>query len=185
MQKRTEGQWLLDHSMIRSVMVHNRSAGQGKIYLFLDFDGVVNVFAPPGSERYEQAEKTGHFDFFDRDCVARLNAFAADYPVSIVISSSWRYGGLVYCREYLKEAGLGSHVVFCDTTSLEADEPREDLIMDYLLAHQDFAGFLIFDDIHMTHLLDYLVQTDPMKGWDEACDQKARKIIKKFVDFLK
>lgn len=184
MQKRSEMQWLLDHRHLNSIMVHNRQKGIRKVYMFLDFDGVVNVFVLPGTKRYEEIEASGQFEFFDRDCVARLNDFVRDWPVSIVISSSWRYGGLDYCTEYLKDAGLQDHVVFSDTTSLEVDEPREELIMDYLLEHQDFCGFLIFDDIHMTHLLDYLVQTDPLKGWDDACDEKARKIIQKFVDFL-
>ena len=137
-------------------------------------------FVTPDEEEYERIQNEGTFEFFSRPCIARLNRFAKDFPVSIVISSSWRFGGLDYCKEYLKDAGLEDHVVFTDTTSLEVDGPREELIMDYLLEHPDFTGFLIFDDIHMSHLLDYLVQTDVLKGWDEECDERARKIIAKF-----
>lgn len=180
MERRTEAQWLLDHKTVNSIMIHNRNAGIRKIYMFLDFDGVVNVFVLPGTKRYEEMQESGNFEFFDRDCVRRLNDFVRDWPVTIVISSSWRFGGLDYCKEYLKDAGLEEHVIFSDTTSLEVDGPREELIMDYLLEHPDFTGFLIFDDIHMSHLLDYLVQTDVLKGWDEECDERARKIIAKF-----
>ena len=181
MERKTEAQWLLDHKHINSIMIHNRNAGLQKIYMFLDFDGVVNVFVTPDEEEYERIQNDGKFEFFSRPCIARLNRFAKDFPVSIVISSSWRFGGLDYCMEYLRQGGLAEHVVFSDTTSLEVDGPREELIMDYLLEHPDFTGFIIFDDILMTHLRDYLVHTNPMIGWDEERDQYARKIIQKFM----
>ena len=181
MPNRNERQWFFDRLKIKAVIRKNRKQIPKKVYVFLDFDGVVNVFVMPGTKKYKEVEESGKFEFFDRDCVANLNRLAKDYPLSIVVSSSWRFGGLDYCMEYLQDAGMEDHVRFDDVTSLEVMESREDLIADYLLEHQDFCGFVIFDDMTMPHLNEYLVQTNPLRGWDEERDRYARKIIDKFM----
>ena len=64
MERKTEAQWLLDHKHINSIMIHNRSAGLQKIYMFLDFDGVVNVPYEYGTPEFNAAMDQGVYDFF-------------------------------------------------------------------------------------------------------------------------
>lgn len=163
-------------------MSHNRKHRDPVIYMFLDFDGVINVFCEPGSPEYEQAVSTGDFDFANRIIIKRLNKMYHDYPIRIVISSSWRYGGLDYCREYLLKGGMDPDVSFYGTTEIDMYLTRENEIVDYLFEHPDFSGFIVFDDIHMPHLTKYQIETNPMKGWTEEKDQEARK---KICGFLK
>ena len=181
MNNRTSMEWLRDIFRIRRIMQHNRRHSDPLVYMFLDFDGVINVFCEPGSPEYEKAVNNGDFDFADRDIVKRLNRFYHDYPVRVVISSSWRYGGLDYCREYLLKAGMDPELSFYDVTGMNLPLTRENEIANYLLEHTDYCGFIVFDDIHMPHLISYQVETNPMKGWTEEKDFEARKKISGFL----
>ena len=171
-----------DLPMLEYIMHTNQKIGKKKIYLFLDFDGVINVFYQEGTPEYEKKVKESleKFDFADRDCVKRLDAFCRDYPVEVIISSSWRFGKLKECIAYLKNAGLKNEKAIVDTTQTKVFQSREADIEQYLLAHPDFTGFLIFDDMNMPHFQSYLVQTDSFHGWDEAKDELARNIVRKF-----
>jgi hypothetical protein len=171
-----------DLPMIEYIMHANQKKGLHKIYLFLDFDGVINVFYQEGTEAYKKKikESGNSFDFADRKAVERLNRFCEDYPVQVIISSSWRFGRLKGCTAYLKQAGLKDEKIIADTTQTASYQEREADIEQYLLAHPDFSGFLIFDDMDMPHFEDYLVQTDPFKGWNAERDRAARRIVKKF-----
>lgn len=171
-----------DLPMLEYIMHTNQKIGKKKIYLFLDFDGVINVFYQEGTPEYEKKVKESleKFDFADRDCVKRLDAFCRDYPVKVIISSSWRFGKLKECIAYLKNAGLKNEKAIVDTTQTKVFQSREADIEQYLLVHPDFTGFLIFDDMNMPHFQSYLVQTDSFHGWDEAKDELARNIVRKF-----
>jgi hypothetical protein len=175
-------EYVPDLHMLEYIMHANQKKGIHKIYLFLDFDGVINVFYQEGTPEYQKKleESKDGFDFAERKCVARLNQFCADYPVEVIISSSWRFGRLKSCTAYLKNSGLKNYVKVTDTTQTEKFQSREADIEQYLLAHPDFSGFVIFDDMPMKNLDHYLVQTNPFKGWDADRDRLARNIVKKF-----
>lgn len=171
-----------DLPMLAHIMHINQKKRKKKIYLFLDFDGVINVFYQEGTPEYEKKVKESRerFDFADRNCVKRLDKFCEDYPVEVIISSSWRFGKLKECIMYLKNAGLRNENAIVDTTQTKVFQSREADIEQYLLAHPDFTGFLIFDDMNMPHFQSYLVQTDSFHGWDEEKDKLARNIVRKF-----
>lgn len=177
-----KNEYVPDLNLLRSIMNSNRKTGEEKIYLFLDFDGVINVFYQEGTPEYKQKVKESleRFDFADRDCVKRLDKLTRDYPVEVIISSSWRFGKLKECKDYLIRAGLKNASAITDTTQTKVFQSREADIEQYLLAHPDFTGFLIFDDMNMPHLKDYLVQTDSFHGWDAERDTFARNLMKKF-----
>lgn len=176
---------MINLKQIEYMMRTNFKSGYRKIYLFLDFDGVINVFYMPGTPEYEKKleESKESFEFADHDAVQRLNALSRDFPISVVISSSWRFGTLKSCTEYLEKAGLSSQVTIAGTTQTDHFQTREEDIQQYLLEHPDFTGFIIFDDGAMPSLSDYLVQTNPLKGWDKERDIYARDILKKFWTF--
>ncbi len=158
-------------------MAENRQKGIHKYYLFLDFDGVINVFYLPGTPEYEEMVKMEEFEFADRRCVARLQALCRDYPIEVIISSSWRFSGLKNCIEYLRKAGLSEDTPIVDVTQGEKWQTRESDIHQYLYEHPDFSGYIVFDDMRMPHIPGHMVQTDPLKGWDAERDAYARTLL--------
>ncbi|MCR4951662.1 MAG: hypothetical protein K6A40_10105 [Solobacterium sp.] len=185
MEKKSELQWKVDYFRLNRIMKKNRREGKELYYAFVDFDGVLNVFFEPGTPEFaamaKKVEETGEFDFADAACVARLNRFCDSFPVRLIISSSWRFSGLEFCQEYLEKAGLDPKHKFFGMTQTEIFHPREEDIVSYLLAHPDFTGFIIFDDMDMPHLKPWHVQTDPCRGWDEEKNIEAFEIIRKFM----
>ena len=182
METKTQADWLADHKKLFRIMKENEGRKDSVIYLFLDFDGVINIFLLEGTPEYEKALKKEEFDFANRDCVKRLNRLCADFPdIRIIVSSSWRYAGLAYCQDYLEKAGMDPRIRLYDTTDAATMLPREEHITGYLFDHPDFRGFIIFDDMKMKHLNHYLVRTDCLVGWDDERDAYARKILEKYI----
>lgn len=181
-QKKIEDpKFLVHQKMIRSILMNNRKLEPKKIYLFLDFDGVVNVFLEPGTPEFEAALKKKEFDFANRDCVARIDRLCHTFPIEIVLSSSWRYSGLEYCREYLMKYGLSEDVKFAGTTAIDTLQKRQLDIADYLVAHPDFSGFLILDDINMSEFGKADLVMNPLKGFDDTQYEKASEICTGFL----
>ncbi|MBR2811457.1 MAG: hypothetical protein IKD69_08765 [Solobacterium sp.] len=175
----TQEQWAMIHKRLKSIMVHNRNTKEPLFYLFLDFDGVINLFYLEGTPEYDRMLKNKEFDFADRVCVKRLERICKDYPIKVILSSSWRYSGIEYCQQYLEKAGLDPAVKLHDTTAIDW-KTRPEHIVDYLFEHQDFTGFIIFDDIYMKDLIDYEIVTDFLQGWSEEKDKKARELLDSF-----
>ncbi len=180
--EKTAFEWMADHRRLKKIMNANRNKEDSVIYMFLDFDGVINIFLLEGTPEYEKALAKKEFDFANRECVQRFNRFMADYPdVKVVVSSSWRYAGLPYCQDYLEKAGMDPKIRLELQTDSHTMKPRELHITDFLFEHPDFKGFIIFDDMKMPHLDDYLVRTDCLVGWNDERDAYARKILEKYI----
>lgn len=176
----TEREWRALVRRLDECGEKNRRAGVKKVYAFLDFDGVINVFHEPGTPEFERLshQDPEHFNFADPVCVKRFSRLAADYDMDVVISSSWRYAGLKYCRSYLLQAGLDEKVRITGVTDEELHGSREKKITDYLSQRMDFAQYLIFDDILMKHLRGHLLHCDCRRGYTEELDRRARTILK-------
>ena len=157
----------------------NRKLGRKKICAFLDFDGVINVMYPAGAPQYERLVKqiAEDMNFADSEVVRRFSRLCLDYDMEVVITSSWRYSGLEYCRDYLIHAGMDTRVKIVGMTDDEFSSSREMKITDYLFAHPGYGEFLIFDDIDMKHLSAHQMLCKPDSGYTEALDQRARKIL--------
>lgn len=173
----TEEQWAERIAKIEAIMEDNIARKvKPKIYGFLDFDGVINVFPSPGTPQYERLleQQAKDFQFSDPDCVKRLSDFCIDYDMDIIISSSWRYSGLDFCKDYMYKGGFSKKARIIDTTDLEIDFNRELHITDYLLEHTDYLGYLIFDDLMMPHLTTHLVKCETLSGYTAERDIIAR-----------
>ena len=172
----------LDH--VNDMILENRNKGVQKFCLFLDFDGVINVFLDPDDPATEDRLKkmATRFDFADRKCVARLNQLLHDYPIDAVISSSWRYEGLQPCIDYLKNAGLKETDKVVGVTEIDLNKTRQEVICDYLLKHPYYSGFLVFDDIPMPEFPNEWVETYPFQGYDSERDVYARNLLQKAMD---
>lgn len=127
--------------------------------IFLDIDGVLNNHKSYG---------TGKADMW---CVAALNDITDRTGAAIVVSSTWRMGGLLSCRDKLAEWGVTAPVI--DRTpireTLHGDltlaDPRGFEIAEWWCQHAEIESFVILDDdSDMAHLKDRLVQTDRTVG---------------------
>lgn len=181
MQEIVDETFLKQLEEIQNIQEANQKKPEKKIYLFLDFDGVINVFLKPGTPEYDAALQSNQFDFANRDCITRLSQLCLDYPIWIVISSSWRFSGVEYCRQYLVEHGLSDKVHFAGTTSIDSFQKRQLDIIDFLVDHPDFNGYLILDDIPMPEFGEYAILSDPLVGYDEEMDKRARSLCTRIL----
>ena len=158
--------------MIRELLNKNH------ICMFLDFDGVINTFLKEGTEREKNAYKDpDSFDFCDVNCIDMLNQFCEGKHMDIVISSTWRFSGLSFCRKYLRQHGFHYFHMVKDTTEINWSHTREEEIQRYLKLHPQYTKWIILDDIPISCYENYQVQTDPFVGFDETGREKAEQIL--------
>ncbi len=156
-------------------MKRNDRQGSKLRYLFLDFDGVINVPYEPDTPEFEYAV-SHNYDFFRRDMVNRVNRLCADYGLQTVITSSWRFNGMDFCRKVLYEAGFDRNLILAGATDSEnIFEHRAVLIHKWVSEHPETAAIMILDDIPMSALSDYEANTDFDEGYTEEKDQEARR----------
>lgn len=171
---------------VKEQMRRNRLEGKSYRVLFLDFDGVVNVPYEYGTPEYNAAMEEGVYDFFRPEIVVRLNRLIHDYDLHVVISSSWRYSGIEFCQNSLKNAGFDEDVVIQGTTALsEGFPPRWSEILEYTEAHPEISEILILDDIPMKKLSEFAVQTNFEDGYTDQSDHMARYILDHQIHSLK
>lgn len=148
--------------------------------LFLDFDGVINIFLQENTKKYQKAlEEPDSFDFCDRDCIEVLNHFCLTHEIEIVISSSWRFSGLEFCRKYLLEHGLHPHICIKDTTQMDWKTSREEEILQYVIDHPIYSYCIVLDDMDMPHMMHYFVQTNAYDGFNEEREAYANALIQR------
>ena len=165
----------------KRILRNNRRAGLVHYCMFLDFDGVINVFYQPGTRKYEEMKRKpeNEFSLADSECIGRIDQLLKDYPMDAVISSSWRFGGLQSCIAYLQKGGFTQSQKVIGITETDEFRPRETEIADYLIAHPVYSGVLILDDMPMPEWQNELVQTHCFYGYDAVHDRYARNILKK------
>ncbi len=154
-----------------------------KCYAFLDFDGVINLWNKP-IDGNTQSINEAEYQFLDRPSVERFSGFCLESGVSIVISSSWRFKGLDYCRNYLLYGGLDPRIPVVGTTALDLDADREIHITDFLLRHPDFSSYMIFDDMQLPHLSSHEIMCDTQVGFDEEKLGEARFMKQKVFEMM-
>ena len=130
---------------------------QIKGYLFLDFDGVINIF-----------NQHGKMSFPCLKAVSYLNKFI----------STGRYQGIRYCYEHLKKGGLDLPFELFDRTQTREVLAREEEIEQYL-EKEGKLKFLVLDDAYLKISPTYFLRTDCHCGWNEEVDNKLRLMAKK------
>ena len=167
---------------VKRQMMRNRIENRIHRVLFLDFDGVVNVPYEYGTPEFDAAMAQGVYDFFRPEIVERLDRLIHEFDLHVVISSSWRYSGMEFCQNSLRNAGFSEDVIIEDLTVLsEGMPPRYLEILEYLEDHPRISEILILDDLPMHGLSDYAVQTVFEDGYDEAADWQARAILNRQI----
>lgn len=157
----------------------NRAHAIHKTALFLDFDGVLHVFYMQGTPEYEKAVQRmkQKMDLIDPDCLANLDELVSEYDMDIIISSSWRFNGLDYCRKYLQKSGF-RHVnrIIDVTDDLNLDRRIE--ILKYLNDHPVYSSFLVLDDIRMKEFKGCAPVIDPTKGFNTKVLKAAQETLR-------
>ena len=170
-----------DLKLVRQILQENREKGIRKYAMFLDFDGVIHVFYVQGTPQYEAAMKRmkTKLDFIDPQCLANVDRLTGEFDMDVIISSSWRYNGLDYCRKYLQKSGMKhvDHVV--DTTQDEQFLDRRIEIAEYLISHPIYSGFIVLDDIQMKEFEGSYIRINPTVGFDDEKYALAKRILER------
>ncbi|MCF0114305.1 MAG: hypothetical protein HUJ56_03050 [Erysipelotrichaceae bacterium] len=146
-------------------------------YLFLDFDGVINV--PYNDERDYQEEWVFKANIYAMDY---LNELCKEFNLKLIISSSWRSMGMEWLEEYLRKSGLDESIKIIGTTDYDDFFRRYQEIYDYLVAHPNFTSLLILDDSPMGPLDKYLLRTTFDTGFKEEQLLLAREMLTKQLE---
>ena len=162
---------------IEKRLYQNQLRGIRKICLFLDFDGVINTFLQEGSQRYIISQQSPEqFEFCDSSCINNLNVLCEKRDIDIVISSTWRFSGLDFCKEYLKNHGFQYTNRVVGTTQMDWHDSREQEILNYMAAHPIYRSFVVLDDMKILSFKKYLVETNSYFGFDQQSLQVALRI---------
>ena len=90
-------QWNQRLYALDTIADKNIRQGKKKYYLFLDFDGVINIWYKENDPRFKlKSIKEDDSQFADIPSVKRLSDLCLKYNLNIVISSSWRFAGVGY-----------------------------------------------------------------------------------------
>lgn len=158
--------------------------------LFLDIDGVLN---PKWWVRKAFVDRYGCA--FDPECVSNLEKMIDETGAEIVISSSWKYMGVLKLQRMWKDRGLPGKIVDV-TPDFMSDEllMNEELgnmdhlcnrgceIKRWLMQHKDEeVQYVIIDDIDdiLPEQQAYFIQTDPGIGISDIDVMKAKLLFQK------
>lgn len=166
-------------TQVEHLLKKNRHKGIVKRCIFLDFDGVINLFYDPDTPGYEEFCKRmeNGAEWADIDCVRRFDDLVQDFDLHVIISSSWRYDGVQSCQEYLFRNGMKAIDKVIDITPSLKSGSREDEICIYLLEHPIYSDYIVLDDLPMPELGIHDIQTNLHSGYNEDCDCLARKYL--------
>lgn len=136
--------------------------------VFLDFDGP--IIPQQSHETRRPLDKKAW-----PDSVAALNRITDSTGAKIVVSSTWRKGGLSEVRRLLKSWGVTGTVVgvtpvlFEKVGNVWTSAPRGKEIAEYLKRKKNMESFVILDDDNdMDELEPYLIQTPFETGLTDA-----------------
>ncbi|MCR5066975.1 MAG: hypothetical protein K6A14_02810 [Erysipelotrichaceae bacterium] len=135
--------------------------------LFLDYDGVVNIFYP------------GSYERFSKSLIDNVSRLCRQFDLNIVVSSSWKMSPDY--ADYLYEAGLDPEVKVLGKTD-DIPGPREEEIKKYLQDHIYIDKFIILDDGLFNELRPYQVRTTVIEGFNDEKLEEATRLFEKQED---
>jgi len=153
--------------------------------IFLDIDGVI-VTRNTLRERYVDGLRG--YCVPKEECVQALNKLTDETNASIVLSSSWRFCGLLEMRTIFSLWGISAPLIDFtpDLTRLPSETksglyeavPRGREIQQWLDQQTETINFVIIDDCSdMEHLSNHFVHIDSKIGFTENRIEQAIEIL--------
>lgn len=138
--------------------------------IFLDIDGVLVI-----SKTFN--ERLGKYMVADATCISNLNKIVDATKAKVVISSAWKYCGLMEMSLILRYWGFEGEVIgLVPNIEIRNEEfSREDEIQEYLNNHNSIESFVILDDMSLQ--IDNLVKTKFEDGLTKEETDKAIRIL--------
>ncbi len=140
--------------------------------IFLDFDGVLNIFIQNNESWDINYPSDGCLN--NIDAIKYLNELHDEVNYSIVITSSWRYIDKekkfsFNCSDILYNSGLNANINILGNTPMLDTGTREDEIKAWLEDNNYNNKFLIIDDEDnpFSKLKEHLILCDPEFGLTE------------------
>lgn len=166
--------------LYEKVRIHLKHTKSTNLIVFLDFDGVINADFHTSTNTVEPLP-SGNYNIASPACVKRVNAICQKFDVQIVLSTSWRFSGMDNCIAYLKEVGFTETERIIGMTTLHPEVYNRELeILNWLVEHDDYKGFLILDDAPIHYLSSYQCQSDFEEGFNDSLYQRAVEILSSF-----
>lgn len=156
--------------------------------IFLDIDGVLNC------ELYFQKERSAGIikhplSSLCPERIGWLNQLCKDTAAKVVLSSTWRYSGLEYCRQVLKEAGADFEIIDITPNLRSESCLRGNEILLWMKSnieiigcnHYDFHSYVIIDDDSdmLYWQKDNFFQTDAYSGLTPPLCYKIKRFFNK------
>ena len=134
--------------------------------IFLDIDGVLNLYC-------ESRDEYGCC--FHRHLVENLKRLIDETGAKIVISSTWRFSGLLIMKEMWEKRGLPGEVVGITPNFMKhygTTLCRGKEIDSYLEENKDITSYVILDDDTdmEEHQMDRFVKTSGNKDHEDCVD---------------
>lgn len=168
--------------------IMEKRIGQKQFVIFLDVDGVLDVF-----------DTNAHMQKLIPEAVERLSRFAARTNAKIVVISDWRYGSkqyVEYCKKntqyaaqcdswlLLEEAFDKNFISIYDVTPWDNKlKTRTEEIGAYLESNPQIYNYVILDDCYQddyssnADIQAHLVQIDALKGLQDGDLLKACEVM--------
>lgn len=139
--------------------------------LFLDFDGVLNLYPNPS--------RNG--SFHKEACINLEMLLNRVFDLKIVVSSSWRTYGLDAVKDILRSNGIDPRRIIDITGHEEAKDSKDHRgfqVESWLKRHPKVKDFAIVDDNNdFRPLHNKLVQTKPTIGLTQANVEKILELL--------
>lgn len=148
-------------TLIKIKLLINKINRKKQNILFLDFDGVINIGNDFKNNQYKE--------YANADCINNLNKLCKKFNLEIVITSSFRFNGLDYCKNYLYKSGLDKSIKIIAATQTEKIMPRHLEIFEYIKSNNSITNLLILDDTNIKNLDSFFIQTNFDTGFNEDC----------------
>jgi hypothetical protein len=121
--------------------------------IFLDIDGVLNCDIYFAKEKSEGIIKHP-LSHICKERVGWLNELCAKTEAKVVLSSTWRYSGLKYCQDVLKEAGATFEIIDVTPNLRGENCLRGNEILAWVKSNQELLGYEYDSDFKSYAIID-------------------------------
>lgn len=123
--------------------------------IFLDVDGVLNceLFYEQRIKKTPSTKLEHDIDQFCPKRIGWLNRLCEETGAKVVLSSTWRYSGLEYCRNIFKEVGATFEIIDITPKMVANGFVRGNEIRYWIMKNKELLGYDV-SDFHTYAIID-------------------------------